>query len=176
DGARTIFLTSVNNELGTVEIACSRLDSDSPTVSKGGILATVTVKQIGYSVSKQVTVRYRIWDSQATMVATGRSYIPLSSKQSATGSFQCFRNYPNPFNSCCQIEFEIASATHITLEVLNILGQSVRTLVDGYKSAGNYSVVWDGRDNSQQSVASGIYLYRIVAGDFSETHKMILMK
>jgi hypothetical protein len=91
-------------------------------------------------------------------------------------TFSLSQNVPNPFNPTTEIAYSIPKPTQVRIEVLNILGQNVRTLVDEYKVAGNYSVVWDGRDNSQQSVASGIYLYRITAGEFGETRKMVLMK
>ncbi len=91
-------------------------------------------------------------------------------------AFSLLQNIPNPFNPTTEIGYSIPKTTQVRIEVLNVLGQSVRTLVDEYKAAGDYSVLWDGRDNSQQSVASGIYLYRISAGEFTETRKMVLMK
>lgn len=91
-------------------------------------------------------------------------------------AYSLSQNVPNPFNPTTEIAYSIPIAVQVKIEVLNILGQSVRTLVDEFKVAGNYSVVWDGRDNSQQSVASGIYLYRLTAGEYGETRKMVLMK
>ncbi len=90
--------------------------------------------------------------------------------------FSLSQNHPNPFNPTTEIGFAIPRSTHVKLEVLNILGQSIRTLLDEHKAAGNYQVNWDGRDNKNQSVASGIYLYRISAAEYTETRKMILMK
>ncbi len=62
------------------------------------------------------------------------------------------------------------------LEVLNVLGQVVRTLVDEFQTAGNHKTIWDGRDNCHQEVSSGVYFYRIAAGEYAETRKMVLMK
>ena len=90
--------------------------------------------------------------------------------------FALSQNMPNPFNPTTEISFSVPQATEVKLEVLNILGQSVRTLVDEFKAAGSYSVTWDSRDNNYRGVASGIYLYRITAGEFTDTRKMILMK
>jgi hypothetical protein len=91
-------------------------------------------------------------------------------------AFSLAQNVPNPFNPTTSIAYAVPQPTFVKLEVMNVLGQTVRTLVNEYKAAGNYSVVWDGRDNNNQSVASGIYLYRLTAGDYGETRKMVLMK
>jgi flagellar hook assembly protein FlgD len=64
----------------------------------------------------------------------------------------------------------------VTIEVYNLKGQLVRTLVNEIKTAGNYSVVWNGRDNNNQPVSSGVYFYKMNTGKYSSTKKMILMK
>jgi hypothetical protein len=86
------------------------------------------------------------------------------------------QNFPNPFNPATTIPFSVAQAGDVKLVVYNTLGQEVRTLVNNYKLAGEYSVKWDGRDNVGREVASGIYVYRMEAGGFSATHRMVFMK
>lgn len=86
------------------------------------------------------------------------------------------QNTPNPFNPNTSIEFALPRSGQVKVEVFNILGQKVRTLVDENLKAGFKRVDWDGTDDGGQSVASGIYLYRMTANDFSETKKMVLMK
>ena len=86
------------------------------------------------------------------------------------------QNYPNPFNPETTIRFELHAEGAMRLEVYNLSGQVVRTLVDEYRSAGRYSVVWDGTDAAGRGLASGVYLYRIVAGEFAQTRKLILMR
>ncbi|MEZ5359980.1 MAG: S8 family serine peptidase [Candidatus Zixiibacteriota bacterium] len=85
-------------------------------------------------------------------------------------------NYPNPFNPVTEIKFSLVHDADVKLGVFNILGQSVKVLVDGQMTAGAHSVVWDGKDEFGQQVASGIYFYKIVAGDYVESRKMILLK
>ncbi|UCE19583.1 MAG: choice-of-anchor D domain-containing protein [Gemmatimonadota bacterium] len=90
-------------------------------------------------------------------------------------------NYPNPFNPKTDIGYQIGdgrSSVHMTLKIYNIMGQEVRTLVDGEQEPGYYTVTWDGRDRDGQPVSSGVYLYRLsVDSDrWSETKRMILMK
>jgi len=87
------------------------------------------------------------------------------------------QNYPNPFNPTTVITFGLPKETNVTLEVYNILGMQVRTLIAGNRmNAGKYSVDWDGKDNSGMSVPSGVYLYRIQTDKFNAAKKMVLMK
>jgi flagellar hook capping protein FlgD len=90
--------------------------------------------------------------------------------------FTLSQNYPNPFNPTTNIDFNLPRAAYVRIEVFNILGNSVSTLVDEYLSAGYKSVEWDGRSNSGQVVSSGVYLFRITAGEFSTSRKALLLK
>jgi hypothetical protein len=85
-------------------------------------------------------------------------------------------NYPNPFNPTTAIDYSIPKHGHVSLAVFNIIGQRVKTIVDGDQSAGNYTVYWDGKDEFGQPVASGIYIYRLSAENESKTRKMVLLK
>ncbi|PKN80791.1 MAG: Gingipain R [Candidatus Cloacimonetes bacterium HGW-Cloacimonetes-1] len=85
-------------------------------------------------------------------------------------------NYPNPFNPETAIRFAVKDSGPVRLSVFNIKGQLVKTLVNNSMSAGNHSVVWNGKDNSGASVSSGVYLYRMEAKGFTQTRKMMLMK
>ncbi len=86
------------------------------------------------------------------------------------------QNYPNPFNPSTVISYQLAVSSEVTLKIYNLLGQEVRTLVSGRQNAGVHSVTWDGRNEGGESVASGIYLYRLVAGGKVLTRKMTLVK
>jgi hypothetical protein len=85
-------------------------------------------------------------------------------------------NYPNPFNPETTIRFSVKEATPVTIEIYNTKGQLVKTLINEAKEAGNHSVVWNGKDNSGRSVSSGVYFYKMNAGKYSSTKKMIMMK
>ncbi|MDD2332032.1 MAG: choice-of-anchor J domain-containing protein, partial [Candidatus Cloacimonetes bacterium] len=87
-----------------------------------------------------------------------------------------FNNYPNPFNPETTIRFSVKEASPVTIEIYNVKGQRVRTLVNETKASGNYDVTWNGKDNHGRNVSSGIYYYKMNAGKFSSTKKMILMK
>ncbi len=86
------------------------------------------------------------------------------------------QNYPNPFNPETNIEFRLPSATNVTLEVYNLLGQKVKTLVSDYREAGYHTVRWNGTNDSGDLVPSGVYFYRMTAGDFVKTNKMIMLR
>jgi len=91
-------------------------------------------------------------------------------------SFELMPNYPNPFNPSTTIRYELAKRTQVELRVYDVHGALVRTLVDGVKGAGAYSLEWNGRDDRGTAVSSGVYFYRITAGDFSDVRKMTLLK
>jgi hypothetical protein len=86
-------------------------------------------------------------------------------------SFELSQNYPNPFNPSTTLEYSISMSSHVVLEVYNILGQTVARLVDGQLTPGTYKTTFDA-----STLSSGVYLYRLKAGDFVQTRKMILMK
>lgn len=90
--------------------------------------------------------------------------------------FTLEQNYPNPFNPTTTIEYEIATPEHVTLDIINVTGQVVRHLVDDYQGAGVHTVQWNATDDGGARVASGIYFYRISAGEFSQTKRMMLVK
>ncbi|MDW7679786.1 MAG: T9SS type A sorting domain-containing protein, partial [bacterium] len=87
-----------------------------------------------------------------------------------------FQNYPNPFNPDTEIRYQLSEMTHVKLEIYNLLGQRIRTLVDWEKTAGSHMVRWDGRDAFGARVSSGVYLYRLTAGRFCQTRKMVVMR
>jgi hypothetical protein len=86
------------------------------------------------------------------------------------------QNYPNPFNPTTTITYSLPGSQHVTLEVLNIQGQLVRTLVNEVVGAGEHSIEWDATADAGNKVASGIYLYRLTAGEVTDTKKMIFTK
>ena len=85
-------------------------------------------------------------------------------------------NYPNPFNPETTISFSLSKASDVSLNIYNIKGQLVKILVNESKELGNHSVVWNGKDNNDSKVSSGVYFYRIKAGEFTDMKKMLLIK
>ena len=87
-----------------------------------------------------------------------------------------FQNYPNPFNPSTTIMYDLNKDSRVVIEVYNVKGQKVKSLVNCELEAGQHSVIWNGKDNSSKPVTSGIYLYKMKAGKYTSTKKMILMK
>ncbi|MCC6962701.1 MAG: S8 family serine peptidase [candidate division Zixibacteria bacterium] len=101
---------------------------------------------------------------------------PITKTDPLPHSFELSQNYPNPFNPTTTIKYFLPEVANVELVIVNVMGQTVRTLVNAMQAPGEHSVMWDGRDQSGVAVASGIYLYKMRAGDFTETRKMVLMK
>ncbi len=142
-------------------------DQNTPLVLKKGETFEFTFN-IGEIINSSLNRDYII-------VATGR-YEPDYSIYSdlLPNTIILFNNYPNPFNPTTTISYSLPEAGKVNLEVFNILGQSVGILVDEYQVAGLHRVEWSAEAN--RPIASGLYIYRLTAGDFTETKKMMLLK
>ncbi|NQV19233.1 MAG: T9SS type A sorting domain-containing protein [Armatimonadetes bacterium] len=121
-----------------------------------------------------VTAKYDEYESGPSniivveMTATDISSVPLVTELKG--------NYPNPFNPETVIRFSIKNGGNVKLEIYNTKGQHVRTLVNEYLEPNFYSIIWNGTDNNNKPVSSGIYFYKLKAGELEEIKKMILMK
>jgi hypothetical protein len=104
-------------------------------------------------------------------LALENSEVGMAKAASLPESFSLSQNYPNPFNPSTTISFSLPAASDVSLKVFNVLGQEVKTLIDGPMNAGKHSVQFDAAN-----LASGIYFYRINAGSFMDTRKMLLTK
>jgi hypothetical protein len=126
-------------------------------------------------------------DSIHVLVSSGvnNDVVLLNSKQedirnSIPRNWMLYQNYPNPFNPTTTIEFDVpeiaGSIPRAAVQIFNILGQHVRTIERGIHDAGRYSVRWDGMNENGTRVASGVYFYRLLAGEYASTKKMVMMK
>ena len=112
----------------------------------------------------------------------GTIIVKTSDVETETGNaanssrFSLSQNYPNPFNPVCNIEYFLPKGSEVKLVIYNIFGQKVRVLVDEYQTAGSKSVRWDGKDCQGREVTSGIYFYKIEAGDFVKSKRMVMIK
>ena len=95
---------------------------------------------------------------------------------SGPNEFGLSQNYPNPFNPNTTIEYNLPTQSKVVLQVFNLLGQEVSTLVNGRVGAGRHTVSWDGRDRFGKLVASGVYIYRLRAGSFTQSRRFMFLK
>ncbi len=102
--------------------------------------------------------------------------IPFERNKELPEDLQLLQNYPNPFNPQTLIAYTLPEDSYIKLTIYNVLGQKVKVLVDEYQSAGTKNVIWDGRNKNGERVTSGIYFYKLQAGNFVQTKKMSVVK
>ncbi len=91
-------------------------------------------------------------------------------------AFSLSQNYPNPFNPSTTIEYSLAKTSPVEIAIFDVNGRKVRTLVGGIETQGAHKAVWNGKNDRGTSVASGMYFYRLAAGDFTQIRKMILLR
>jgi hypothetical protein len=91
-------------------------------------------------------------------------------------NYMLSQNYPNPFNPATVIKYSVPKNEFVTIKVYDIIGREIKTLFSGNNNAGMYLISWDGSDNTGMLVSSGTYIYRMTAGEYIESKKMIYLK
>ena len=109
-------------------------------------------------------------------VHSGGGWKPTDPKGEIPAEFNVEQNFPNPFNPVTEIRYTLPRESYVNISIYNILGQKVKNLVDEYQSAGYKTVKWNGKNDQGQNVASGVYFYKIKAGDFTKVKKMVIIK
>jgi hypothetical protein len=116
------------------------------------------------------------WSATKLFTAGTPTGVDGPTEPSLPTEFALLQNHPNPFNACTTIEFALPIACHVTLDIYNLTGQKVKTLLDTRMASGHKSVVWDGTNDDGEAVASGVYLYKMSAGNELASRKMLLLK
>jgi hypothetical protein len=169
--AENVFFDGRDREDG-IDLSVALLGG-SRTISGSGTLAILRFRVIG---SGTPSIDLGITDARD---AENRSLAIVKSNgpgMTLPESYRLAQNYPNPFNPSTTILYDIPKSGTVSICIYNVQGQVVRTLLDGDKPAGSYRIVWDGRSDQGTFVATGVYFYRIVAGDFTSTRKMLMLK
>ena len=107
---------------------------------------------------------------------TATTLVSVDEVEQIPTNFFLSQNYPNPFNPETTISYQLPVTGSVELAIYNILGQKVRTLFNQRRTTGYYHVRWDGRNEAGGQVPSGVYLYRLVADNFVQTKKMLLLR
>jgi len=152
-----------------------RLSSASPCINAG------TVDTTGFNLLPyDLAGNWRIWNNRIDMGAFEYGSEPWVSIDDpdlpAIDQLVLKQNYPNPFNPTTTIAYSLPEASKVRLDIYNVKGQLVKTLVNAEMSAGMHSVVWNGRDSNNAAVASGVYFYRVSSPKATQTKRMLLMK
>ena len=170
-----IFLSTLTFFLATVVVLAQDQIKSSVIANGGAVLTgssnkiTGTVGQslIGNLSNQSNLIRSGFWE-QTTVLITG---VEKPDDKTLPKEFNLYQNYPNPFNPSTTIQFALPKESFTKLEIFNILGEKVITLVSEMLSPGAYKYKWDAGRYS-----SGVYFYRITAGNFIQTKKLLLMK
>ena len=122
-----------------------------------------------------------VWDETPSSNGPFQFTLDLSSTLGIDESnlpdvFALHNNYPNPFNPVTNITYDIPEVANVSLEIYNVMGQKVRTLASGNHEPGRYRVMWNATNDFGEGLSSGMYIYKIQAGDFVSVKKLILMK
>ncbi|MFQ6673211.1 MAG: M1 family aminopeptidase [Fidelibacterota bacterium] len=115
-------------------------------------------------------------DPDGWVLKTFRQGVAVHDEGNQPRSFRLSQNYPNPFNGSTAIKYELPGQSPVTIQVYDLRGKRVRTLINTRQDKGRKSVIWDGTDEFGKPVSSGVYLYKIQAGHFASAKKMLLLK
>ncbi|GEM_PF-871276 len=159
----TIYRKTASTDFGAIGYSAINEYADVSISSSEAYSYSVTATDFGLNESEKsepVTVD--------ALAIDGQSDLPTE--------FSLKPNYPNPFNPETTIEFALPKTSKVTLTIYNLMGQMVQELVQNEYAAGYQRVVWNGQDSRGNAVGSGVYIYTLKAGNFSQTRKMILMR
>ncbi len=154
----------VNSPAMVVKVYCPDLVDNDPKVAIYGVNNIPISDTLGNDIVLYLD----------TFTPPGKG--PKAPAAPSPDQFTLSQNYPNPFNPETYICFSLPERTQVSLVIYNLMGEKVKTLATGEMDAGAYSIYWNGKDEAGKSVASGIYFYRLVAGENSVTKKMVLAK
>jgi hypothetical protein len=173
-GLSPALMAANTQALGKIKLAM--IDAGG-LVGKNGELVNLQFKlQRAHKNESAVSLAsFNLFDAQAKAIQA-RVETGVSEETALPQSYNLLQNYPNPFNPETEIRFQLPQASHVVLKIFNILGEEIRTLVDEQREAGYHRVRWDGKDKNGNPVASGIYLYKLQAENFSDVKKMSLLR
>jgi hypothetical protein len=166
----SLMSSNNNGEEGTLTLAMASADA----VQSSGTYYMLSFRDKQEGASRTVEISA----ATANDVEFGSSTVGTEDLAGETpDEFKLYQNYPNPFNPSTTIGFDVpANNTIVRMEIYNVLGQKVKTLVNDVYSAGKHTVNWDGTNDSGITVSTGVYLYRIQAGDIVQSKKLTFIK
>lgn len=171
EGFAEFFGTPITGN-GLVDVDLAALGPDGYLIGSGA----VAYLDFSYEASEMASVvrleEAILYDGEGNEINLSPTDVEVENQGEAIPTqFALHHNHPNPFNPATTIKYDLPQACHVKLVVYNVRGQKVATLVDGMVEAGRQQVIWNAKD-----LSSGIYFYKITAGNFTKMHKMILLK
>jgi hypothetical protein len=185
-GNDVIFFPSIDKNAGKISIGVTR------KASQGGVSGSGAVAKIKMRVSSQALKGQAITltlqnaaandpdgaSIQLSITPSTPVVVSVTSRRNKTlpTAFALYANTPNPFNPSTEISYDLPELSEVHIEIFDVLGKRVRMLVSERQPAGSYYVIWDGRDENGQTVASGVFIYQLRAGKFVQSRKMLLLR
>ena len=121
----------------------------------------------------QIEISYAVYGDSSSMVMSGSRLVEVVA---VPDNFALHQNYPNPFNPITHIDYDIPDDGYVRMTIYDITGRQVQELVGGWKSAGYYSTVWNGKNSQGQNVSAGLYFCSLISNSFKKNIKLILLK
>ena len=171
-GQPTLFLSS-NRTPG--RLALGSMKGDGESAQGEGRVVEVTFKAIDTPLPSDFQIAEGILVDLEGNIDEIQN-VEIGDLRAVPQEFGLDQNVPNPFNPSTTIGYQLPEQAHAKLVIYNVLGQEVRTLVDEALDAGFYTTNWDSRDQHGRKLASGIYIYRIQAGNYAQIRRMMLLK
>jgi len=150
--------------------------SGTSAINGEGILIYLEFKLLSNGISDIILTDFKFQDNGPTANITNGKITEINENSANIPQDYSLNNYPNPFNPETTIKYELPKQTYVKIEVFNILGQQIRTLINETQPAGCHQIKWNGRNYNGIRVNSGLYLYKLQAGDFTGIKKMVLLK
>ncbi|TFB12321.1 T9SS type A sorting domain-containing protein [Candidatus Marinimicrobia bacterium MT.SAG.3] len=171
----SLFIKRTENSEGVAEIVVAPLDIKPLSHWQDDIFRiNFTSDKHGYT--GMISIAYDLRDKNGAVLSSGIFEHRLEIISTLPKEYALHNNYPNPFNPVTTIEFDLPVSGRVDLKIFNLLGEEVTTLLKEEFEAGRHSVIWDGLNNAQNTVSSGVYFYSIKSGSFSAVKKMILIR
>jgi hypothetical protein len=148
----------------SIDLTIGQVLPNNPGVNFKGVLDDIRI--FNYALSAEEI--QNLYNEKAAVYQQNLSQIP--------DEYDLAQNFPNPFNSLTTIHYQLKEAGLVKIEIYDILGQKVRTLLDQQKGTGYYSISWNGKNNEGRLVSSGIYIYKMKSKDFLKSRKLLLIK
>ena len=171
----SLFIKRTENSEGVAEIVVAPLDNKPLSLWEDDIFRVNFVSD-KYGYTGMISIAYDLRDKNGAVLSSGIFEHRLEIISTLPKEYALYNNYPNPFNPVTTIEFDLPISGSVDLKIFNLLGEEVTTLLHEEFEAGRHSVIWDGLNNAQNTVSSGVYFYSITTGSFNAVKKMILIR
>ncbi len=185
-GNDLVFFPNVDKTTGVISVGVSQ-KPPLQGANGSGVIARIKMRMAANAPAQQ-TVAITLQNTTANdangaalaVTPTGAcattAVEEFTHNDNAPARFALLANSPNPFNPSTTIKYELAQQVDVELKIFDLMGHHVRTLVQQSQQAGRYAITWDGRNESGQSIASGVYIYQLRAGTFAQTRRMALVR